>query len=253
LEGGFWGFGKENKNMEHTFDIMVSYSSEDAAIANQIVSTLEERGYSCWIAPRNVNTGEEWMGEIMRAIRECKVFLLILTQNANISRQVIRELTNADNHQKPIICFQPERLTLSDSILFFLSSIHRHEAFNLAFEVAFEKLFEDLKKRVPKPITVPKPKETPTEANNHPVTNILLEQAKEAYIKLDYDEAFGLFTKAANQGVSQAYYFLGRMFHNGEFVQKNETLAKEYYKKCVDQGNDWGYYGLGTLLENQPK
>jgi TPR repeat protein len=238
--------------MENTFDIMISYSSEDAAIANQLVNTLEERGYSCWIAPRNVNAGEEWMGEIMRAIRECKVFLLILTQNANISRQVIRELTNADNHQKPIICFQPERLTLSDSISFFLSSIHRFEAFNLAFDIAFEKLFQNLQKIVPCMDTVPKSTETiPSTIVNENTKNII-QQAKEAYLKLNFEEAFTLFSKAAKQEEPIANFFLGRMFQFGEFVQKNEAIAKEYYQKCIDKGYNWGYYGLGNLLEEQP-
>ena len=38
-------------------DIFVSYSSKDKAVADAIVSALENSGLRCWVAPRDVKPG----------------------------------------------------------------------------------------------------------------------------------------------------------------------------------------------------
>ena len=44
-------------------DAFVSYASQDAAIANSIVESLEAQGLKCWIAPRDVKPRAQYAGE----------------------------------------------------------------------------------------------------------------------------------------------------------------------------------------------
>ena len=46
--------------------------------------------------------------------------------------------------------------------------------------------------------------------------------------------------RLANQGNSYAQYSLGRMYYKGEAVRENTSLAKEWFGKSCDNGNQNG-------------
>ena len=52
-----------------TATIFVSYASEDHTVARTICEALENRGFSCWIASRDIQPGENFQVAIVRAIR----------------------------------------------------------------------------------------------------------------------------------------------------------------------------------------
>jgi TIR domain len=58
-------------------DVFVSYASQDAAIANAVVTALERAGLSCWIAPRDVVPGSLYADEIVGAINDAKAVVLV--------------------------------------------------------------------------------------------------------------------------------------------------------------------------------
>lgn len=103
-------------------DIFISYSSKDEKIANEICTFFEREGISCWIAPRNIEVGKEYGGEIIKGIEECKVFFLCLSNASNESQHVLREVERAVNRKLPIIVYQYEETTLSQSLEYFLAS-----------------------------------------------------------------------------------------------------------------------------------
>lgn len=53
---------------------------------------LERLGVPCWLAERDVNPGEPFDEEIVRAIHASKAFVLLLSDAANVSAHVKREL-----------------------------------------------------------------------------------------------------------------------------------------------------------------
>ena len=79
-------------------DVFISHSSIDANIANAVCHKMEENGIRCWIAPRDVNPGDDWASSITNAIKSSKVFVLIFSDNSNNSGQVSKELTLAINY-----------------------------------------------------------------------------------------------------------------------------------------------------------
>jgi hypothetical protein len=76
----------------------ISHASEDAAIAATITDYLENNGVSCWIAPRDLTPGREYSSAIVDGIESSAVFVLVLSENANESIFVKRELFISSAH-----------------------------------------------------------------------------------------------------------------------------------------------------------
>jgi hypothetical protein len=68
-------------------DVFVSYASQDATTANAVVEALERQRIKCWIAPRDVTPGSQYADEIVGAINDAKVLVLVLSQHAVASSQ----------------------------------------------------------------------------------------------------------------------------------------------------------------------
>jgi hypothetical protein len=67
--------------------VFISYASHDAAIAQKVCVALEEAGFLCWIAPRNVVPGALYADGIVHAIDESSILVLILSEWAIASAQ----------------------------------------------------------------------------------------------------------------------------------------------------------------------
>ncbi|MBQ7416154.1 MAG: TIR domain-containing protein [Oscillospiraceae bacterium] len=125
-------------------DIFISYSSKEYEKACMIKKVLNENGISTWLAPGDIPPGSNYTREIPRAIRNCKVFLLLLSENAQNSMWVSAELENAFKNEKPIIPFALENCILRDEFDFLLSRCQRIEAYERTAD-ALENLIRRLK------------------------------------------------------------------------------------------------------------
>ena len=67
--------------------------------------------------------------------------------------------------------------------------------------------------------------------------------------KVDKRGALEIFSKHKNNPRAQA--LIGKMFHDGDFLPKNITKAKEYYKKAGDQ--PIALFGLGRIATEENK
>lgn len=110
-------------------EIFISYSSVDAVQASTIRTVLEKNGLSCWMAPRDIPGGSNYTKEIPIAIRNCRVFVLILSQNAQSSHWVLKELDSAVNNGKVILPFMLEDCALNDEFNFLLTGAQRYAAY----------------------------------------------------------------------------------------------------------------------------
>ena len=73
-------------------EVFISYSTKDKAVADAVCARLEQDNCRCWYAPRDIMPGADWAGSIIEAIEQSKVMVLIFTDFANESRQVLREI-----------------------------------------------------------------------------------------------------------------------------------------------------------------
>jgi TolB-like protein/Flp pilus assembly protein TadD len=102
-------------------DVFVSYASQDVAIADAIVATLEKNDVTCWIAPRDVTPGSQYADEIVGAINEAKVVVLVLSEHAVASPHVGKEIERASSKRRRVIALRTDAAALTRSFEYFLS------------------------------------------------------------------------------------------------------------------------------------
>ncbi|MDP9162065.1 MAG: SUMF1/EgtB/PvdO family nonheme iron enzyme, partial [Acidobacteriota bacterium] len=105
-------------------DVFISYSSHDKPVADAVCSALENASLRCWIAPRDVQPGRSFAGEITRAIQQSAVMVMIFSTHSNKSEQVLREVQLAVEGQLHIIQFRIEETLLNDDLKYYLSTPH---------------------------------------------------------------------------------------------------------------------------------
>jgi len=109
-------------------EVFISYSSKEAAQVYELKSMLEANGISCWMAPDSILSGSNYASEIPKAIDNCAVFLLVLSDNSQNSKWVPKELDTAINKDKIIIPFHIDSSALGEAFNFYLSNVQRIEA-----------------------------------------------------------------------------------------------------------------------------
>jgi TIR domain/Ricin-type beta-trefoil lectin domain len=83
--------------------IFISHSSKDQKVARTICTALENRGLSCWVYSRNIEPGQNFQEQIVRAIRASKIMVLVFTANANSSNEIKKELAIASQNNLVVI------------------------------------------------------------------------------------------------------------------------------------------------------
>lgn len=121
-------------------DVFVSYSVPDRDCAFELVTRLEARGLSVWIAPRDISPAAEWAEEIIDAISSARLMVLVFSAHSNASPQVRREVERAVHKQLPVLPFRLEDIVPSKSLEYFLSSQHWLDGFPPPREPHYERL-----------------------------------------------------------------------------------------------------------------
>jgi TIR domain len=126
-------------------DVYISYSHVDKAAADAACATLERAGIRCWIAPRDITPGDEWSAAIIKAIDQCRAMVLIFSQNANNSRQIRREVERAITVGIPLVPVRIEDVVPTESLAYFMGTVHWLDAMTPPFENHLVKLADSLK------------------------------------------------------------------------------------------------------------
>ena len=100
--------------------IFISYSSKDEKEAFKACSALEKQGKKCFIAPRDIQPGKEYGEEIVNGIDNAQAMVLLLSEHANKSPHVLREVERAVSKSIPILIYRLEEVELSKSMEYFL-------------------------------------------------------------------------------------------------------------------------------------
>jgi hypothetical protein len=84
-------------------DIFVSYSRRDQEFVTRLASDLNARVAGVWFDQSDIQPGENWHNEIIKGIRECKAFILVLSPDAVKSKYVHEEVNKALELGKTIL------------------------------------------------------------------------------------------------------------------------------------------------------
>ncbi len=127
-------------------DVFISYEHQSKSIADNICAYLEAKGVRCWYAPRDV-VGP-YADAIVKAIEECKVFVLILNHNSSESIHVLNEVEMAYNRiiqgELTLVPFKVDDGILSKSMEYYVKRLHWIDAVSATLEQAIEQLYKQL-------------------------------------------------------------------------------------------------------------
>lgn len=126
-------------------DIFISYSHSDKQIATMALSILEQNGIKCWIDYRDATVGVNYAASIVRAIKECRFFLLLLSENSGNSPHVISEVNSAVTAAKTIVPFKIDAAEISDSMEYYVGKTHWLEAITPPMEAHINELVATLR------------------------------------------------------------------------------------------------------------
>ena len=87
------------------YDVFISYSRKDMAVANRLCDALDKLGVSYWI-DRNIHGSANFLSEITRYIRNCRVVVFIASPNSAQSEWTQKEILFALKHKKEIIPYR---------------------------------------------------------------------------------------------------------------------------------------------------
>jgi predicted ATPase/Flp pilus assembly protein TadD len=125
--------------------VFISYSTKDADVAQDLCERLEAAGVTCWIAPRDIKPGQDWSASIPPAVDASKAMVLILSSNANASRQIAREVHLAHNAGASIVPFRIEDVKPEGALRYLLSGIHYINSFVEPRDAGIEQLITTLR------------------------------------------------------------------------------------------------------------
>jgi len=197
-------------------EVFISYSSKDKPLADAVCAALENTPILCWIAPRDVQAGLSYPGQITRAIKSSKVFVLLFSAHSNASDDVLREVQSAAKSHLHIVQFRIENVVPSDDLDYYLNVPQWVDAMTPPLEAHIPRLATSVK----------------------------------ALLEMDPGTVAELYQKAADQGSAYGQYNLAWRYENGEGVPKNFGKAAELYQKAADQGAADALFNLALLYEN---
>jgi hypothetical protein len=128
--------------------VFISYSQADEDCAMELVARVESEGIKCWIAPRDIAPAADWAAEIIDAISNASVMILVFSASSNDSTQVRREVERAVHKQVSILPFRLANVLPSKSLEYFLSSQHWMDAFPAPREPHYARLCAYLRRRL---------------------------------------------------------------------------------------------------------
>src|SRR5437870_3208410 len=124
--------------------VFLSYSSTERPQALALADALAQAGVPVWIDRRGIPAGVSWDATIVRAIRDCTVFLVLCTETAMRSSNVHQEIRLALEERRPLLPLLAERITFPDEVRYALAGLQWVELLDRPAEEWLSQLLEAL-------------------------------------------------------------------------------------------------------------
>jgi queuine/archaeosine tRNA-ribosyltransferase len=115
-------------------DVFISYAGEDKSFAEKINSYLKSKNISSWLYQKKISHVSTYPDQIVKAIKNCKAFIIVISGNANKSADIKNELKIAHDNHKRIIPFRVEDVLPSNDIAYFVGPVTYIDAFHPPFD-----------------------------------------------------------------------------------------------------------------------
>jgi len=141
-------------------DIFISYSSKDQKVIDGLSAYLEQNGIRCFVAYRDIPNGIVWAQAVTEAIENCKLMVVVFSENFNASKQVDREIEMCIEEGKPILTFKIENTEFKGVKKYFLKNLNWIDAFPNP-EKCFGKLYDNVLRLLPETAIKQEPEKIP--------------------------------------------------------------------------------------------
>jgi hypothetical protein len=119
--------------------IFISYSRSDANTVSTIIDRLNTAGHEVWVDRIGIRGGEKWRQQIVHAIEESDVIVLVLSKNSIASDNVRKEIDLAEGSKIQIIPLLLQQVDIPASIKYQLAGIQQIDLYT-----SFERGLQDL-------------------------------------------------------------------------------------------------------------
>jgi TIR domain len=109
-------------------EVFISHAGGDAILAARVCEAIEAKGIGCWLASRDILPGRDYPAALADALNACRAMVLLLSQQANSSPHVVREVERAVSRGILIIPLRIEDVELEPALEYLLSSVQWLEA-----------------------------------------------------------------------------------------------------------------------------
>jgi len=130
------------------YDVFISHSSKDTKIAFTLCEALENKGFICWIAPRNITAGLPYAESIVDGIEKSKTLVVLFSDNSNNSTGVLKEIEIANNTTLPIITLRIEDVFPTKAMKFHILANHWLDAIHPKSVDDFEEFTVEIKNTI---------------------------------------------------------------------------------------------------------
>lgn len=217
-----------------THDIFISYSRKDLKQVIAIRDEIKEIiGANSWIDIKGIESGEQFVNVIIRAIDDAKVVLFMISASSMQSEYTKKEIMYAKNIGKKIVPIILDNSQLSGWFLFEFGTV---DYVNINDPMHKQKFHENLKSWLGLD-------------NNGQGPQDLFDVGLHYYLKQDYTVAFDWFMKAASFEYAEAQYYIGICYNEGIGVALDYSKAMEWYLKASKQEHADAQKKIGILYK----
>lgn len=204
--------------------VFISYSTSDKEIADKVRRHLIDTNCACWMAPYDIPAGSRYAHLLNDALENCSCLLLLLSNAAQESQFVEREVERAVTYGKPIITVKLEDLVLNSGFKFYIGGRQIIDAFDLGTNPDTLKMLSDALKSF--------------------AAYTIQTKEKSARIGITEDRAV-LTSKAKQDKWISPYDDLIEEGEN-EFLCRRDDKAREIFRRLVALGEPIGYVKLAN-------
>ena len=128
-------------------EVFISYSSLDRDIVMPVVQSLRENGISVWVDEGNIHAADLWSEQIVQAIADCRVMVVLLSKNSADSHNVVKEVMLASEQKKVLLPVYLEPADIPAKLQYQLAGIQHLELYDQNNQNVLADLVNGLSKR----------------------------------------------------------------------------------------------------------
>ena len=128
-------------------EVFISYSSYDRDRVMPVVESLRSSGISVWVDEGNIHAADLWSEQIVQAIADCRVMVVMLSQNSTDSHNVVKEVMLASEQKKALLPVYLEPANIPAKLQYQLAGIQHLELYGQDERQVLKDLANGLAKR----------------------------------------------------------------------------------------------------------